>query len=208
MSSLAPRADGDRSRKISPMKAVAPHPRRLGALDLLSNSAAPARASGRWLATGGAAVSHGRTAPMPSTTPPDKLASRHHTLLRRRAPRPRLRPPSSSSDASTSLRCYPRRSKVPPHHIRPRRPSLPRHVTAPAPRVATRHCPRRQSPSCARAGLASPRSEPESVELELTMRRAVSLALGSTRARRPKAEHAGRTTPHPPGGINSFAPRR
>jgi len=34
-----------------------------------------------------------------------------------------------------------------------------------------------------------------------------SPALGGTRARRPKAEHAGRTTPDPPGGSNAFVPR-
>ncbi|HEX5099442.1 MAG TPA: hypothetical protein VFV94_08070 [Polyangiaceae bacterium] len=108
---------------------------------------------------------------MSSTAPPGQLNSRHGVL--------------AAWLAAASL---PRRSTLPPRH----RSHHPRRTSPPAPLVTTRaarHHPRRTSPPAphvtAQRRRASARATP---------------ALGGTCARRPKAEHAGRTMPHLAGG--------
>jgi hypothetical protein len=135
------------------------------------------------------------------------LSSPTGTQPRCRAPR---RPITSAVVPAFSRRGpqrspLPRRSTMPPS----RRPTS-LHVTVLAPASPlTPHC---VSPPTPHAPHRAPRVRLTAPSRVTARRRRASArathALGGTRARRPKAEHAGRTTPYPRGGINSSSRAR
>jgi len=175
---VATRHDRNRSRTIS-------FNRWCAASSLISNTSPPARASGRLLTAGRIAVFNAPLASMPSTTPPNKPhqpSSRSCGVARHDlAPTP--------FEGSATSRAFPRAR--PTQHDSPTLP-LRRDRTPPV-------TARRPSPH------AAPRPSPQ---VTVVPPRRLRWRLAGTRAHRPEAEHAGRTTLPPRGGINAGASTR